>query len=337
MRIVVEIDDRVRAMGSVLLLTDLINMNDSWKRPEVKTLTLEHLARYYDHPCAVAAREIGPSKSMGSSFQCYAVGLEYVGGRFMETAPPKDFPLFGATPERHSFSDLLTDFCEATGLNSFWQRTSHLWDETVADCRRMLSEEDPSDFLSLLYGEVDVRLVAIPAPSNPTSFSYGPREGSTAYAIVGPPNVKKDSPEPVRYRLLGRRFQALLFHEFSHSLLNLVEDSARESSERIYALCGSMPSNAKFRDIYGHDPDRIWFDELFIRAATALYDRALGRESGALAYLERQEDEYGLGWIRPLYNALEHYLRMRKAGEYAGLSEFFPEIERALRLSVSLD
>ena len=169
---------------------------------------------------------------------------------------------------------------------------------------------------------------------NPTSFGYGPRVGSTAYAIVGPPNVKKDSPEPVRYRLHQRQFQALLFHEFSHSLLNLVEDSVQESSERIYAACSLMPTNAKFRDIYGSDPDRIWFDELFIRAATALYDYELGRESLALAYLDRQEDEYGLGWIKPLYSALGLYLTRRKAGEYAGLREFFPEIERALTSSV---
>jgi hypothetical protein len=53
-----------------------------------------------------------------------------------------------------------------------------------------------------------------------------------------------------------------------------------------------------------------------------------------LKYLERQEDEYGLGWIKPLYNALGLYLRKRKAGEYAGLREFLPEIESALRSSV---
>jgi hypothetical protein len=37
----------------------------------------------------------------------------------------------------------------------------------------------------------------------------------------------------------------------------------------------------------------------------------------------------------PLYGALEQYLRKRKAGEYAGLCKFLPEIERSLGSSVS--
>jgi hypothetical protein len=75
------------------------------------------------------------------------------------------------------FGDYLKELSSVVGANR----------ERVAD------EEDPSEFLRLLYGELAVRLVAIPAPLNPTSFSYGPRVESTAYAIVGPPNVKKES------------------------------------------------------------------------------------------------------------------------------------------------
>lgn len=321
MPIRVKQDDRIRAVGSVLLLTDFIEMNDTWKRPMVKALSLEHVAPYRDHPCAQVAREIDPTRSMGAAFHCFAVQLDFAGGRFTPTSPPSSY---GEEFERLGFADLLSDFYNAAGLVPFWESTADLWEEIVEDCRNMLAEEDPGGFLDLLYGDTAADLVVVPSPLNPTSFGYGPRAGLTAYAIVGPPNVARENPDPVKYLHFGHGFQDFIFHEFSHSLLNLAEDSAPDVAGHLYTLFGSMPTNPKFRDIYDHTPNRMWFDELVIRAATALYKKDMGREDEAAAFLRRQENEYGLGWIGPVYGALGDYLVQRKAGAYSGLDDYLP-------------
>lgn len=328
MPIRVEQDDRIRAVGSVLLLTDVIKMNDYWKHPAVKQLSLEHVTPYRDHPCAQAAREIDPTRSMGAAFNCFAIQLNFAEGRFTATSPPSSY---GEEFGRLGFADLLSDFYNAAGLASFWESTADLWEETVTDCRNMLAEEDPGVFLSVFYGDIAGDLVVVPSPLNPTSFGYGPRAGRTAYAIIGPPNVARESPDPVRYLHFGHSFQDCIFHEFSHSLLNLAEDSAPDVAGRLYTLFGSMPTNTKFRDIYDHIPNRMWFDELVIRAATALYEKEMGREDEATAFLRRQEDEYGLGWIGPVYESLSDYLIQRKAGVYSGLDEYLPVLDSLFR------
>ena len=211
-----EQDDRIRAVGSVLLLTDLIKMNDYWKHPAVKQLSLEHVTPYQSHPCAQAAREIDPTRSMGAAFHCFAVQLDLAGGRFTPTSPPSSY---GAEFGRLGFAGLLSDFYNHAGLAAFWESTADLWEETVTDCRNMLAEEDPGGFLDLFYGDAAADLVVVPSPLNPTSFGYGPRAGRMAYAIIGPPNVAPESPDEVRYFHWKRQFQGLVFHEFSHSLL----------------------------------------------------------------------------------------------------------------------
>lgn len=265
----------------MLLLTDLIHMNDYWKYPTVKTLVLEHLEPYRDHPCAVAAREMDPTKSMGAAFQCFAVHLRAEGDRFIVRT---DLPDFGQEFLERDFGRLLSDFYLSTGLPELWARTSGLWEETVHDCRALLAEEDPGPFLDLFYGNIAADLVVVPSPLNATSFSYGPCAGNVAYAIIGPPNVPKDSPDEVRYLSLGRSFQRNVFHELSHSLLNMAEDRVPEVASRAYDAFGSMPTNEKFRDIYESEPSRLWFDELLIRAATALYEKEMGRTEAADAF-----------------------------------------------------
>jgi hypothetical protein len=326
MPIRVKQDDRVRATGSVLLLTDLVNMNNYWKHPEVKTLSKERLEPYRDHPCARAARELDPCASMGSSFYCYAVLLE---GPEQEFRPRPQAASFDGKYAGLRFSGLLRDFYRDAGLARFWDETKKLWDETLEDCRAMLAEEDPGKFLDLFYGASEYGrpkrdLVVVPNPLNPTSFSYGPGDGTTSYSIVGPPNVRLDSPDPVRYTAHGHQFQDGLFHEFSHTLLDVAESEAAGATDSLVHAVRGMPFNKKFADLY-EEPDRhMCFDELFIRAATALYQREAGREAAAGAFLQRQEDEYGLGWIRRMHSALEAYLGGRKTNRYASLADYLP-------------
>jgi hypothetical protein len=329
MPIRVEQDDRIRITGSVLLLTDMIDMNDSWKRPEVKVLSLRHLTPYRDHPCARVARELDPCASMGSSFYCYAVLLE---GPERAFEPKPEASSFTGKHRDLGFHRLLWDFYRDAELARFWEETATLWQQTLDDCRSMLAEEDPGPFVALFFGGSERSLVVVPNPLNPTSFSYGPGDGTTSYSIVGPPNVRRDSPEPVRYTAHGRSFQVLddLFHELSHTLLDEAESRDAAATDRLVLAVRDMPYGRKFADLY-EEPDRhMCFDELFIRAATALYEAEAGREAAAEAFLRRQEDEYGLGRIRGMYSALAAYLHQRRSGKCAGLAEYLPVLADVL-------
>lgn len=339
MPIHVEQDDRIRLTGSVLLLTDLINENSSWKPPAVKVASLEHLAPYRDHPCARAARELDPLSSMGSAFYCYAVLLEGREGKFACKRQPGPSDRYEVELQEYRrrfdslrFSDLLWDFYRDTGLARFWEMAASHWEETVADCRALLAQEDPGPFLDIFYGLAAENLVVVPNPLNPTSFGYGPRDGRTAFCIAGPPNVSMTSMEPVRYSMFGRDFQSFLFHEFSHTLLDMAKAAiGPEVERRLYDAFRGMPFNGKFARLYDTPDARLRFDEILIRAATALYEREMGRESSASEYLSRQKDEYGLGWVEALFEALQGYLVQRRTGRYGSLAEYLPVLADSFR------
>jgi hypothetical protein len=57
----------------------------------------------------------------------------------------------------------------------------------------------------------------------------------------------------------------------------------------------------------------------------------MGRESSASEYLRRQKDEYGLGWVEALFEALQGYLVQRRTGRYGSLAEYLPVLADSFR------
>lgn len=72
------------------------------------------------------------------------------------------------------------------------------------------------------------------------------------------------------------------------------------------------------------------FDEIFIRAATALYCEQLEGEASARTMLDKEKEKFGIDVIDHMFWCLREYLSARRRGEYHSLSEYLPVLAEEL-------
>ena len=333
MAIQVQTDDRIRLTASVLLLTKFVEENPGFKPHPLKTATLEHLIPHADHPCAVASREIAEACWM-SAFYGFAVGLHGPRKRF---GPREGVLPFGGDPRflqwlkpfpEKNYACLLGSFYEDAAMGPFWEGTAALWEEVAADCRACLEDCGLERFLELLFGSSPLGLTLVPNPLDPPTFGFGPNDGETIYAIYGPPTVPLDTDRSVSYSGYGSEFAYLAFHEFSHTLWDKAREQHPAAIEQTAPLEAKMKLTGWFPEMY--ETWDIRFDEIFIRAATALYHEYLEGEAAAQAALDREKRDFGIDLVEPVFLCLRDYLAARERGEYRNLGEYLPVLAASL-------
>lgn len=321
----IEFDDRIRLIASVLLLTKFVDENSSWKPHPLKEETIKYLSRFSDHPCARASRELAESHWM-SAFYCHGVLLEQAARGFAlrKEAKPVGYDVSEGLKdfEDKGYSSLLASFYGETDIESFWKQMSHLWAEAETDCRRLLHDSGLSEFLQLFFGRVDYDLLLVPNPVDPPSFGFGPNDGTTSYCILGPPNIHKESSDPVRYAGDPAHFRYVVFHEFAHWMYGRVQAQYPTIVEETAHLRDGMTFKGYFATHY--DTWELYLQEIIIRATTALYTGEVDGKASAQAVLERERTEYGIDVIERVYSLLREYLEARKRGEFSDLGEYMP-------------
>lgn len=330
MAIEIKIDDRIRLVASVLLLTKFVNENSGWKPHPLRVQTIEYLEAYREHPCATVSREIAESWWM-SAFYCYAVLLKQASGVFAirQDAIPCGYDTqYVKHFEEKGYSNLLRCFYEDTEIGLFWNRTDELWHEVQHDCHRCLHGNGLDEFLELFFGAFPYQMVLVPNPLDPPKFGFGPNDGTTIYCIWGPPAVPLGSEDPVRYARFGRQLAHMAFHEFAHSLWDNSRKQYPVLIDKTASLGGTMTLKGWFPKMYETWEEQ--FDEIFIRAATALYHEQLEGEASACAMIDKEKEEFGIDVIDRMFWCLRGYLSARRRGEYHSLSEYLPVLAEEL-------
>jgi len=334
MNVSVQIDDRVRLMASVLLLTKFVSENPGSKPHPLRVETLEFLREHDSHPCVEACRGL-PRRHWMSAFYCCAVQLRRDGSVF--SLPKLDGSHEGeddfADFEQAGYPALLSRFREDTGIDSLWRRTDELWSEAVHDCRTLLGDSNLDEFVELCFGRVRHKLVFVPNPLDPPTFGFGPSDGQTAYCIMGPPWVPQDTADAVRYASYGRSLAYVAFHELAHSLWNDARNQCPSIVNETGAWDHSMVLKGYFPKMYESWSGRL--DEIVIRALTALYCKELEGEPAAQLMLKKEKDESGIDVIDRVFLCLHHYIQRRRCGEYSGLVEYLPVLAKEVQKSVS--
>ena len=72
------------------------------------------------------------------------------------------------------------------------------------------------------------------------------------------------------------------------------------------------------------------FNEIFIRAATALYREQLEGEASARAMLDKEKQDFGIDIIDRMFLCLRGYLYARRCNEFRNLGEYLPSLSREL-------
>jgi len=333
MPIEVRIDDRVRAVSSVMLLTDFVDENKGCgERHPLKVRTIEYLEDFADHPCAVAAGELSGKQWM-CAFHRYTILLP--GGSWADAVPTlmpsKEHPLMDDTLWRFAdadFGSLLGRFYADTRLQTLWDKTMEEWEAAREDCAHIVRNSRVEEFFDILFGKYDCPLVVAPNPLDPPTFGFCLNDGHTTYAALGAP-VTSDRNPSGRYANDPRMTADLVFHEFSHVLWR----AARDAYPAIVDETASLQNTMEYRGYFPKSYD-TWdciLDEIVIRAATAHYVAHRDGDLKAQAFLDHEKQEYGIDLIDTVFHALGRYMEARRRGEYDSLSQFVPALSEIMR------
>lgn len=315
------IDDRVRLMNAVLLLTEFVNENANWKPHDLKVAALDHLKPYTNHPCIAATRTLAESHWM-DSFYGYAIRLIREDGIF---TPPSGSSFLLDDPDDTTYARLLNDFLADSQLVTFWSDTRDMWEKAIGECKTILEECGFSQFIYEMFDEIPP-IVIVPNPADPSTFGFGPSDGRIGYAIIGPPAVAKDSSVQVKYSQQPDYVAQMAFHECIHTLWGAVRHNEGWIVDHLQPLAKRMELKDWFPERYPDWASQL--DELFIRAATTLFMSRLTGEEYELAELKQDAEQFGIEPVLDFYHALKEFLHLKAEDKGRTFQSFLPELAK---------
>jgi hypothetical protein len=327
--ICIQHDNRIRLISSALLFTPFIDENSQWTSHALKDKTLEYLRPYVSHPCLQLSREIAREHWM-SAFMCYAVLLDDDPHSLTPRAQPFGYDMAGclAAFRCHEYPALLRRFYRDSNIADFWNETAADWEAILGDCRRLVAQGRIEPFLDQFFGDLPVEMRLVPNPLLPASFGFGPNDGSRAYAIIGPPTAHATHGEDISYTQWGNDFTDMAFHEFAHSYIGQAVALTNIVAETI-DWDGRMDYKGWFPEKYVGWECR--FQEIAVRAVTALYREYVSGPNEAQAIIQREVREFGITLIEPLHRCFANYFAARHDGDCVGILEFLSKLPGLLQ------
>lgn len=239
--------------------------------------------------------------------------------------PWADIPSLDAEEFRRSFQA----FAEMVEEGGLWRDTASLWEEVVQDLRSVLAERDLAGFLALFWGKTGRAFVAVPNPLAPRSNWIGISAPDAHYAILPPPLLAPDAPEPVAYRSRPFQTRSGACHELSHSPEFLARQRVSDLGAALEQGMARTPASKQFRERY---PGATWqFSEILLRAVQVSYLRRHEDPEAEARFLKWHREAEGLESLVAWANMLDPYLEGRKTGRYEGWGEYLPTFVGALR------
>ncbi len=217
------------------------------------------------------------------------------------------------------FNSLLADYSADSDFPDFYNGNKAFYKQIVESTAMSLKEEDIVKELEDYYGIKQKSYSLILAPLFHPG-GYGIRvngEGGIfdTYAIIGP--FKVENKVPVYD---GKEIRGLVWHEFSHSFINPLNERHKKELARYSSLY--LPVK-EIMSAQAYPNWEICVNEHLVRAvSTRLTYLKLGKKEGDAAL--RSEKGSGFIYIEALCSKLEEYEKNRDL--YKTLDDFYPEI-----------
>jgi len=352
--ITVKTDDRIRLLSSILALTVGNDDLKDWAHPHpLRIATQRYLEQFRSHACVSMVEEICRNfpKNMPHGGFFYQIALllkeppdiewdiDSSGNRDPKKGLKKTFTPY-LKDELHrgiissfleiadGFPLLLSDFYRVTRLGDFWLEHAVWWEEATQQCEEILSSVSMSGWLSDFYGETRERFFLVPNPTDPSSDCYysGVRK-DMVYAIIGPPSVSIDreaADSEHRYALRPEYVIITTFHEFSHGFLNPILNANPSYVEKTENLQKRNDLRGWFPAVYTNW--KTQFEEILIRALTALFLAKVEGEAKAEQFIAREKEQHGIHAIDELYTRLLDFHDGRKDGKYSNILDYLKSL-----------
>jgi len=322
MTIEVEVDERMGLLTAALLLTDLPQQEQRDHPHKVHSLaktTATELDHLRAHPCVrsiAAAVERSPFLLIVPHFLRLSwPDLQPRQGRVEPWAE------IGALTDE-SFLHSLRAFRDEVDRTGLWPTTALVWEMLANDLSDVLAERDLTGFLEWFWGDTGRGFVVVPNPLTPRLAWIGLSAPDAHYAVIPPPIIPPNSPEPVAYASRATLIRSVACHELSHSPEYHARQRATHLKPEIAKVIARTPVSENFRRSY---PGDVWpFSEILLRAVQILYLRHNEDEGAATALVQRLREREGLSSLTGWVDGLEPYLEGRKAGRYRGWDDYLP-------------
>ena len=262
--IMVDVDDRIRLVSSILALTVGNSEIQNWAHSHpLRLATQKFLEPFKSHSCALMFDElclrIPSGMPPGGIFYEVAIlvteppriewGIDEYNSRGIRQELEGYFRLIQDEPYRTLMLSILepilkvleklpfqlSDFFEATRISEFWLENDRWWEEAVLQCREIVSSWRIAQWLRDFYGETGGDLLLAPNLTDPPSDCFGPTRRSRKYAIIGPPTVpiqREACDSDHQYISQPQYLVNIAFHEFSHGFLKKYLDGNPELIQR---------------------------------------------------------------------------------------------------------
>ncbi len=323
-------DDRLRLLSTALLLTDLPD-REQQKRPhkvhplaEAATIELDHLRTY---PCVRTVAEV----SENSPFLLivpHLLRLSWPDLRPRQGVVVEPWEEIG-TLTGEGFLQSLRTFRDAVDRTNLWTTTAPAWQALADDLRGVLAERDLARFLELFWGDTGRVFVVLPNPLAPRLAWIGLYAPEAHYAVLPPPLIPLDSPEPVAFASRAVPTRSTACHELSHGPQFHARKQTSGLDPAIGEVMARTPASESFRKSH---PGVAWpFSEVLLRAVQVLYLRHYEGEDAAASLVQQFGEREGLITMTAWADRLEPYLEGRQAGRYHGWEEYLPIFLTALQ------
>jgi len=192
------------------------------------------------------------------------------------------------------------DFKAAARPEQFWAETQSEWQAAEAEAREVMTRADLGQFLDDLFGPQTRKLIFVPNLLFPGRQAVATSSASEAVVALHPP-IAWGTSHPWRYDERSDEVMAKLSEAFARFLF---EDG-------LPAAHAALKPHA----------------EVFALAASVLFLRQAEGEAAGDQFMVMEKKTRGLKNLPTVVMALESILADRRAGKYAGVADFLPQLK----------
>jgi len=312
MPILVQLDDRIRNTATALMLTRFASEQPHLKKHPLVPDVLTYIQNFQTHPFIQLVNQLSTNWWM-DKFYTLAVSIESDNGSFnvpmnLHFQFPSDYP------------GLFYQFCRDAKLSDLWKNSESLWSNTITNCTNLLQKGLVEEFLTLLFGSTKRNLILVPNPLDPPSFGFGVSNSINAFSIIAPPAIPNSDKRKPFYSEWHANLPKFVIHEFAHSLLASSADHAQLIKSTEY-LANQMKFRGYFSHMYSNCESQL--NEIIIRAIEAVYIWKTEGQDAAEKRLVKEESDFGITLIRPIFDYLLDFVKQRQHGDMLEINQYF--------------
>jgi len=162
-------------------------------------------------------------------------------------------------------------------------------------------------------------------PTNPTvGGAVDARSAWESFAFLFPPNVPRDSDNPVAWSYDPDTTQVLAQHELSHAILADYMQNRPGLASDLRGVLAKIPPDSHFAQTFKDGETRV--AELLIRGSSVSYLRRTRGDELAYRWMEEQGRRLGTPLVRNFFLVIERYLSVRKWPDFGAFLADLPKV-----------